>query len=166
MGRARKSPREGAEDGVAAICRPVPGLREPRGFATDHAMGNFHPLLRASIRSIPRPPPFKSHAQFGLSYCSAACRMRIMFGGADDRFLSSAAAAGLEEAGHKQRWSAPLLRPYSILLLPQTTTKRRAPPEARVLSAIRRPCRPFGALPQCPWHLRARRGPGRRCRGR
>src|ERR1035437_9740401 len=33
--------------------------------------------------------------------------MRIMFGGADDRFLSSAAAAGLEEADHKQRWSAP-----------------------------------------------------------
>jgi hypothetical protein len=27
--------------------------------------------------------------------------MRIMFGGADDRFLSPAAAAGLEEAGSK-----------------------------------------------------------------
>src|ERR1035437_3013385 len=45
------------------------------------------------------------------------------FGGADDRLLSSAAAAGLEEADHKQRWSAPLLRQYSILLLPPTASE-------------------------------------------
>src|ERR1039458_9755605 len=107
-GRAPGRGRKMASPRSVAPCR---GFVNLEASPTDHAMGNFLPLLRASIRSIPRPPPFKSHAQFGLSYCSAACRMRIMFGGADDRFLSSAAAAGLEEAGSK---NLPLM-PGSLL---------------------------------------------------
>ena len=51
-----KEPPEGAEDGGAAIFRPVPGLRELRSFHTAYAVGYFLPLLRALIRSISRSP--------------------------------------------------------------------------------------------------------------
>ena len=36
-----KEPPEGAEDGGAAIFRPVPGLRELRSFHTAYAVGYF-----------------------------------------------------------------------------------------------------------------------------
>ena len=60
-GVRRRAP-EGAEDCAAAVFRPVPGLRECRGFPTAYAVGYYLPLLRASILSVLNAA-FFSHTQ-------------------------------------------------------------------------------------------------------
>ena len=61
MGRVPKSPRQGAEDGAAAIFRPVPGLRESCGFPTAYAVGYFLPLYELDFGALQNPNSYVPH---------------------------------------------------------------------------------------------------------